>query len=331
MIVFGRKRFGRKGFLKRLGMCRFADLDGDDDGGGAGGGMDDSGNGSFDINLDLNQGDGDEDGGDDSDKGDGDSSSLFEIPEAYKEKEYAKGLKSNDDVWKMLDGAQKKIGEKTIVAGIPGEEATEEEIKEFNKLWGVPEKADDYKIEPDEAITAMYGEADKAVMGQFKELLHKAGANEKQAAILKEGYSGIVNGILDGFKSKQEEADKQFDALVEKTFGDKQDEVLETAKKLISAHAPEGFTEQIGKLPSESLVIMAGVLENIREKYIDEDELGPKGGGNSGMSEASAQAEIQKVIGSEAFRNPLHAEHDSAKAEFNRLSGVLDGIRRGKK
>lgn len=297
---------------RKLGVCYLID---DELGGGT------DLDGKEDINIDFGSGDdlGDEDGGDDK---------AFVIPDEYKDRDYAKGLKSNDDVWKMLDNAQKKIGEKTIVAGIPGENATEEEIKNFNKLWGVPEKAEDYKIEADEAMTTMYGEEDKVVLGQFKELLHKAGANEKQAAILKDGYTQIITGIIDAKKAEIAEADKQFDELVAKTFGDRQDKVLDNAKKLINEFAPEGFKDRMHTIPSEQLVVLAGVLDGIREKYIEEDQLSGGSGTSSGMTIESARAEIQKVIGSEEFNNPMHAKHDIAKQEFVRLSGILDSLKK---
>lgn len=299
-----------KSLKRKFGICHLIDDDLD-------GGIELEGKEEIDINFGGN-----EDEGDDNNK----ETSEFVIPDEYKDKEYTKGLKSNDDVWKMLDNAQKKIGEKTIVAGIPGENATEEEIKNFNKLWGVPEKAEDYKIEADEAMTAMYGEEDKAVLGQFKELLHKAGANEKQAAILKEGYNKIITGILDSKKAEIAAADKQFDELVTKTFGDRQDKVLDNAKKLINEFAPEGFKDRMHTIPSEQLVVLAGVLDGIREKYIEEDQLSGGSGASSGMSLDTAKAEIHKVIGSEAFRNPMHAGHDAAKQEFVRLSEILDSL-----
>lgn len=296
-MLGGRTKFGR------LGMCFMADDDLE---------------GGTDINIDFGgSDDGDGDGG-----GDGNE---FIIPDEYKDRDYAKGLKSNDDVWKMLDNAQKKIGEKTIVAGIPGENATEDEIKQFNKLFGVPEKAEDYKLESDEKLKAMYGDDDKAVLGQFKELLFKAGANEKQAAILKDGYNEIVGNIYKGLQDKQAEADKQFNELVTKTFGDRQDEVLNNAKKLINDFAPEGFKDQMAKLSSENLVVMAGVLDRIKEKYIDEDTL-DRGANNTGTTKEEVRRDIQKVIGSDAFRNPMHAEHETAKAEYLRLAGVLDSF-----
>lgn len=326
MILFG---MAKRNF-KRLGMC--FRTDGDDDGaGGAGGGAGgDDGNQRMELDVNFGGEDDGDDGADDADKGkgDGDSSSLFEIPEAYKEKTYTKELKTQDDVWKMLDNAQSLVGKKI---GVPTDTSTPDEIAVFNKAFGVPEKADDYTVDPTEEITKLYGEADKEVMTEFKQVLHKAGANAKQAEILKEGYSNIIGGMVKKMEAQKAESDKAFDELVTSTFGDKQEEILASAKALIVEHAPEGFREKMGDLSPESLVILAGVLKNIQEKYIDEDELPGGKGGGSGMSEMTAQAEIQKIIGSEAFKNPMHSGHETAKTEFQRLSGVLDSIRRGKK
>jgi len=316
MILFGMTRRN----FKRLGMCFHSD--GDDEGGGAGGGGDD-GDQHLDLDVNFNGKEGDEDG----DKGDKEADNVFVVPEAYKEKTYAKELKSTDDVWKMLDSAQSLVGKKI---GVPTDTSTPEEISIFNKAFGVPDKAEDYEIEPTEEMKKLYGEGDSEVTAEFKKLLHKAGANTKQAEVLKEGYSGIISGMMKKIETQRAEADKAFDELVVATFGDKREEILADAKALITEHAPDGFKEKMGDLPPESLVILAGVSKNIREKYIDEDELRSPGGG-SGMSETATQTEIQKIIGSEAFKNPMHAGHAAAKTEFNRLAKVLDSIRRGKR
>ena len=322
MLKFG---IGRNVFGRRhpLGMCFFADDDGDGGGGGgAGDGLDAGGNGTFnvDINLDNSGGDG---------EGAGDSLVGFEIPETYKEKEWAKGIKTQEDLWKMTDNAQVLVGKKTL--GVPTETSTPEEVAAFNKAFGVPDTSDIYEFGESENFKEVFGEAsrDEEVVKDVKEVFHKAGLSTKQAAEVQKGYDGILSKIVEKKKAEAAELNANFDTLVDKEFGDKKDAILDTAKGLINAHAPEGFADYIKALPNESLIVMAGVLKNIQEKYIDEDEL-PSGGSRTGQSADNIRKQIQKVVASTEFQNPMNAGHDAAKREWMNLSSQLDSIRNKK-
>ena len=304
-------------------MCFFADDAGDGDGadGAGGGGAAGEDTGKFDVDLNL-----DNTGG----AGDGGADSIFEIPETYKEKDWAKGIKSADDLWKMTDNSQSLIGKKTL--GVPTEASTPEEIAAFNTAFGVPETADAYEIKEDENLIRLSGgstELSNEVTKEFKTLLHKAGASTKQAEILREGYSGIIGKIMEKTNAEQVAQNTNFDEIAVKTFGDKKDETLDLARGLIKEHAPEGFDDYLATLPNESLIVMAGVLKSIQEKYIDEDDL-PRGNSTTGLSEGALRAKIQEIISSKDFQNPLSPNNDTAKKEWMRLSAQLDSIRQKK-
>lgn len=305
-------------FKRKRGFALYAFNDAPDGGGDA-----PDGGGSANINIDLDN---------TTPLAGKDTPTEFKVPDAYKDKDYAKGLKSYDDVFKMLDGAQSKIGAKTI--GIPTEKSSAEEIAAFNKAFGVPENIDDYDFTPSEATKALFGEdahGDEDFTKEIKQAFHQNGLSVKQAKGVKEAYEASIGKVMERFKIANEENNRKFDELVKKTFGDKENDILETSKKLITEHAPEGFGDYINQLPNEALTVMAGVLNNIKEKYIDEDSLPGGDGIPSGSSPDTIRAEMNKILSSDAWKNMLHPQHSSEKARYWQLSGQLDTLNRNKK
>lgn len=248
----------------------------------------------------------------------------FVVPDMYTEKEWVKGIKSVDDLWKMNDNAQSLLGKKTL--GVPTDTSTPDEVMAFNKAFGVPETADEYDFKDDGTLKRVYGESSDDVAKEFKNLLHKAKASTKQAKILQEGYGQIVANVVEKMQSNAVAIDTDFELLADKTFGNKKAKVLDTAKTLLAENAPEGFTEYLGTLSNESLIVMAGVLNNIQTKYIDEDKI-PIGQSAVGQSEDTIRLALQKVIASPEFQNQLNPSHDMAKREWLRLSAQLGAIR----
>lgn len=77
---------------------------------------------------------------------------------------------------------------------IPGKDATSEEIADFHKALGVPEKADDYieNIHLDNG--AVIGDADKPLLDSMLNVAHKAGATQP-----------VVDAVVNWYYATQEE------------------------------------------------------------------------------------------------------------------------------
>jgi hypothetical protein len=76
-------------------------------------------------------------------------------------------------------GLYRELEGRTSGAGlvkVPGKDAKPEEVAEFNKALGVPEKAEDYLKDLKLENGAVIGEADKPIVGTFTEAMHKVGA-----------------------------------------------------------------------------------------------------------------------------------------------------------
>jgi len=240
----------------------------------------------------------------------------FSIPTEYAEKGYAKDIKSNEDLWKKLDGSQSLLG-KPKEGGVPVEGSTQETWDAFYKTLGKPDAAADYSfnregLNQDFVKDFANDELDNAT----KDIFHKANLTQEQANVLQPEFEKLMEGIhLQGIE-KFNADNVSFDELAQKTFGEKEEEVMQSAKQLIAENSPEGFEEHIKELPNESLILMAGVLNSIKGKYISEDSINQLNNVGSGASdEIGLRTEARKILQSEPYRDSFHPDHDKALKE----------------
>jgi hypothetical protein len=241
---------------------------------------------------------------------------TFQIPEEYKEKPYAKDIKSYGDVFKMLDNAQTLIGKKTI--GIPDEKSSEEDINNFYKTLGVPDAPDGYDFETPPVLSEVYGNQAGDMNNEFKTLLHKAKLTATQAKELKDGYNDIMQKASEAANLKRALVDKDFDDLAVKTFGDKKDTTLSTAKQMLTDHAPSEFVDALRDVPNNYLIGFAGVLDNIHTKYIAADKA-PVATSAVGSDAADLQSQIGAILSNPDFRDPLSLRRPALIAQYNML------------
>lgn len=296
MLIFG---FNRLGKLPRLDRCYLVPPDdggAGSDGGGAGGDAGSAGGGDGGSGRAGMAGAGAGSG----DGGNGGGGSEFVLPDVFKDKEYAKDAKSWDDVVKKVDGYKNLAGKRAVP---DYKTAKDEEWEEyFSKTR--PEGGK-YSLNEAGIFEGLRGNGEftKGLEGVF----NKAGLSQKQVDILmdpKDGYSSFVmthiaklNGQM---QAKEAEADTQFDGLAAKVFGDRKDEAIGNAVKML-AEASEGLGIEDGldKIIAENpdaLVGLAQRLDYIYRTYIANDTLDKKrgeGGGNTN-DPTSLQAALDK-------------------------------------
>jgi hypothetical protein len=88
---------------------------------------------------------------------------------------------------------------------LPGKDAKPEEIAEYHKAMGVPEKPEDYFAAVKLENGAVIGDADKPLVNSFAQAAHKAGMPAAQ-----------VNAAMNWYFSQQEQAAAQADEADEK-------------------------------------------------------------------------------------------------------------------
>ena len=128
------------------------------------------------------------------------------VPQEFQNREYLKNIKDTSSFFKAFDGAQELLGKRP--AGIPHDNASDDEWKNFNKSFGVPEKLEDYDLGKIPKGAKVDPKIDKGV----REVFQKAGLNKRQAKIVSEGYRSLLEGVLkensDNVKNQNEDFDK---------------------------------------------------------------------------------------------------------------------------
>jgi len=241
---------------------------------------------------------------------------VFEVPTEYAEKGYAKDLKSFDDVWKKLDGSQALIGQKAV----PTVESTPEQWDEHYKALGKPDEAGGYNFNregfSEDFRKNQNEEYDNAVKGIF----HKAGLNQKQVDVIQPEVEQLAITMKEAITKQEVEQDAAFDKLAEETFGTNRDQILADSKVLLGELTPKGFEQKIAGLDNETLVILSGVLNNVKSKYINEDGSGSPEGGNVGaMTVEDLRQKARTIMQSDEYRNSFNTKSGEKREEVKKI------------
>ena len=260
-------------------------------------------------------------GADDGKGGTGSSGpALLEtiIPAEFKEQPYLKdlrGLTIGPDAYaalfKKLDGAEKLIGKKTAIPEATAPDAEWDSF--FARLR--PETAEAYEFKDKDGKEAGDPEFLKAVKGIF----HKAGVPKNQAAKIYSDFEALIAEKQAAQTKETERLDAEFNDMVSKAFTAENEKVLTTARKMIDEFTPDNLKGHIQRLPNESLVLMAGILNNIATKFIGEDKMNADKGGTQGTDEVTLRNEAKKIMASAEFSDFQHPGHDAAVKRKNEI------------
>ena len=258
------------------------------------------------------------DGGEGNEGSEGDK---FSVPEAYQEKGWAKDLNSVDDVFKKLDGAETLIGQRPAGIELPKEDSTPEEMASFYGSLGRPEKADGYTFNRDGQSDAMKEFNSDEVDSAVKTMFHKFGLTSAQASGIQTEYEALISSMVGDKLETNKKSDVEFEELTTKAFGNDKESILENAKILLENHTPKGFEEYVKTLDNNSLTVIAGVLNDVKSKYISEDVFNNlnNGGGGGGNSKEELRLKAQKLMTSKEYTNEFHPDNAKVVQEAKEL------------
>ena len=250
---------------------------------------------------------------------------VFEtlIPEEYRDKGYLADLKKlpvgpdgYKELFKKLDGAQTLIGRKI---GIPGADAAPEEVDKFYTSLR-PAKAEEYEFEKKEGQTI-----DEDFLKSARSMFHDAGLSKTQAQKLVAKFDAFIAEKSAPQIEAAKKLDAEFDEMSKKAFGPEYAKTLERSRALLDSLTPAELKPHLVRLPNEGLVLLAGVMEAVRAKFMKEDGTG-SGGGNPAGTPPDANVlkeEMHKLLTSDARKDYRHNDHAKVNARISEIAGIL--------
>ncbi len=251
----------------------------------------------------------------------------FAVPEEYQNEGWTKDLKTYTDLWTKTAGAESLIGKASKgKVDLLKDNATTEEVDSFYKAIGRPDKAEGYAFDRTKQSEALKKFNSDEIDSAVKNIFHKHGLTLSQAKGVQMDYEALMESKYTGSLKDEEQLDKEFDDLTNKTFGNDKDAIIESSKILLEKFTPEGFGEHVTNLDNKSLTVLTSVLNNIKKTYINEDAfnvLKGGGGGNDGTTEEELRAQARKLMETEAWTNGMHKDHqerdDEVKAVYKKI------------
>lgn len=240
---------------------------------------------------------------------------LNNLPEEYKAKPYMQNINDMDGLLKKLDNSQQLIGKKKQL-NLPNDKSTPEEWDKYYEAIGRPSKAEEYKLEYPEELSEIINEES---LNEFKRVAHEQGISEKQAQSLLKYETELYGRLLEKHKEEQANSEKQFQELATKAFGSEKEKILETGESLVNKYLPKGMEEHFTALDNNTKVLMASVLNGIKNDYMSEDSLTNISKGNKVITTEEQLAKARELMKHPSYQNEMSAEHDNIKRQVNEI------------
>ncbi len=141
---------------------------------------------------------------------------------------YTGKFKSMDDLVKSAMAAESKIGG---MVSIPDDKAGPEQVAEFYKKLGVPEKPEDYKFEDNDQV-----KADPEQAASFKKLAKDMNLTQAQAARLWKDSNEYAAKALATYQGLGKEAKANVTATLQKEWGADYQKNVEVVKRGLSIY-----------------------------------------------------------------------------------------------
>lgn len=243
------------------------------------------------------------------------------LADEYKGNPALKDFKDINSFAKSYLDTKSLVGKVKI--GVPTKDSKPEEIAEFYKQLGVPEKADLYEIKKPEKLPEGV-EFNEAEAKEFSNLAFDLKLTKEQVQKLQEYDLGRRGRSTESERARQANLDKEFDTLVTQKYGDKQSEVIAKAGEMIAEYGGKEVAEMLNKLDNKQLVAVSSILYEIHNKNFKEGDLpGRSSAGTTGLTYIEAQAQLREVMSSKAYNSPFaegKEAHEAAKIKARDLS-----------
>ena len=184
-------------------------------------------------------------------------------------------VKNFDDLVGQFVNGQKVIGQKTEgMVKIPGEDASEEDVKAFREAMGVPEKPNDYEIgRPEDIPEDRY---DVEMEKKFRGIFHELNLPKQTAETLHGRYNELQKARMEAMEQAEQKQIEDTEKALKKEWGGDHAANMETAKR---AYAKLGLEElaQITGMGDDARFLKA--VFDLGQKISEDGHIKGDGGG----------------------------------------------------
>jgi hypothetical protein len=256
----------------------------------------------------------------------------FNVPDAYKEKEWVKNLAKTSDptgeFFKQFEHAQALIGQRQQITP-PGPDATPEQVKAFHQALGVPSDVKAYEVKPVDWAPELKPIGDQIAasrsegfMNDMKQAAMENGVTPAQFQKFVEAHDrALVKNHAAELQQRQQEnqaLEQDFGKLTDQWFGAEKTYVLDRGQKLIAENIPPQMKGLLAKQSNEVLVLLAAAMNGVDKKYIQEDGFRTGTGTQSQVATGQqARHELIALQKTAAYKDPMHPDHDATVRKVN--------------
>jgi hypothetical protein len=214
---------------------------------------------------------------------------TLKVPEQLKEELWTKDIKTPEDLWNKLAGAQKLIGKKGIIP--PAKDAPQEEWESFYNAQGRPENPEGYEFKSIEELKDV--PRNPELDNRLKNIFHKRGVSkEVTEAIVAETekvfYEMTKPELEKTAKQIQESKriEEEFVKLKTQVLGQEAESTTVAFKSVLKETLGDRafLAQKLDTMDNDALLSLMVFAKNIHDKYVGENKIPNTPGSTSNMT-----------------------------------------------
>lgn len=235
-----------------------------------------------------------------------------QLPEDIRDEAALKTIHDLPSLAKSFVHAQKAVGMDKVV--LPSKHATEQDWKQFWNKVGLPEKFEEYKVDPPKDA-----EINTEFFGSVKKKMHELGFLPKQASELLNWYVGEEKKMLEARVEQGKSMMEEHKNTLKKEWGKAYDQNIERAKQAVKFLADPDLTKFLDETGAGSQPSVVKAFAKFAELLKEDAVHGLKS--QSVRKPTDAQVEIGTIMANmeHPYHNTSHPNHRAAVKEMSDL------------
>ena len=207
---------------------------------------------------------------------------TIKIPEKYKQEKWASEVKNVDDLWEKMAGAQKLIGKNKIP--ILGENATKEEVEDFQIKMGRPANPEGYEFKSIEDLKDI--ERNVNLDHSMKKIFFDEGISKEAGERIVSKYEALIYDMQKPVIADIAKRNMDFQKLADDVLGADKVSTMEAFKSTMREALGEKayLVSKIESMDNDLLMPLIVLSKNMHDKYTGENRVGIKPGDPVGLS-----------------------------------------------